>query len=101
MIVWLSMAVLENEPFIQLCFTGIEKPDIIFIGHADVDIIVPGDKALMPHCAEQRTAGEKIGDVVCLTDALDFLQYFKLLELNLAKRVRRDPSLKTMKWQAF
>ena len=50
------------------------KPLVVGPGHPNVDVVVPGNVALVPHCAQQRTIGQIIPQPLLVAEALHVLQ---------------------------
>lgn len=54
------------------------KTDIVRTQHADVKIIIPGDKTAVAHCAEKSSAVGKPGDIMLSADPVDFGEHSQL-----------------------
>ena len=46
-------------------------------GHEDVDVVVPGDEALVAHGTDEGAAAHPVAEVVFLTDLLEILEDFQ------------------------
>lgn len=70
--------VLQNIPFWCSFIPDGKKLFIVLPRHHQVNIIVPRDKALMPHSANQRTIRQRIPQPILRTDLMDHIQYLLL-----------------------
>lgn len=76
--IWICSCVLQNIPLWRSFIPDGKKLFIVFSGHHQVDIIVPRNKALMPHSADQRTIRQRIPQPILRTDLMDHIQYLLL-----------------------
>lgn len=70
--------VLQNIPLWRSFIPDGKKLFIVLPRHHQVNIIVPRDKALMPHSADQRTIRQRIPQPILRTDLMDHIQYLLL-----------------------
>lgn len=56
--------------------------------HADVDIIIPGDKALVPNSSDARSCKTEVCEALPVTDTSYVLEDFQLALLHMAKGFR-------------
>lgn len=70
--------VLQNIPLWRSFIPDDKKLFIVFSGHHQVDIIVPRDKSLMSHSADQGAVSQRIPQAVLRADLVDHIQYFLL-----------------------
>ena len=70
--------VLQNIPLWRSFIPDGKKLFIVLSRHYQVNIIVPRDKALMPHSANQRTIRQRIPQPILRTDLMDHIQYLLL-----------------------
>ena len=70
--------VLQNLPFWCSFVPDGKKLFVVLPRHYQVNIIVPRDKALMPHSANQRTIRQRIPQPILRTDLMDHIQYLLL-----------------------
>ena len=75
--------VLQNIPLWRSFIPDGKKLFIVLPRHHQVNIIVPRDKALMPHSADQRTIRQRIPQPILRTDLMDHIQYLLLGRPNL------------------
>ena len=73
-----SPCVLQNISLRRGLIPDRKQLFIVFSGHHQVDIIVPGDKSLMPHSTDQGAVGQRIPQAVLRADLVDHIQYFLL-----------------------
>ena len=70
--------VLQNIPLWRSFIPDGKKLFVVLPRHYQVNIIVPRDKALMPHSANQRTICQRIPQPILCTDLMDHIQYLLL-----------------------
>lgn len=70
--------VLQNIPLGCSFIPDGKKLFVVLPRHYQVNIIVPRDKALMPHSANQRTIRQRIPQPILRTDLMDHIQYLLL-----------------------
>ena len=70
--------VLQNIPLWCSFIPDGKKLFVVLPRHYQVNIIVPRDKALMPHSANQRAICQRIPQPILCTDLVDHIQYFLL-----------------------
>ena len=70
--------VLQNIPLWRSFIPDGKKLFIVLSRHHQVNIIVPRDKALMPHSTDQGAVGQRIPQAVLRADLVDHIQYFLL-----------------------
>ena len=85
----------EIQPTVVVGFRGIDlhalrlefldEPLVIRPEHHDVDVVVPGDEALVPHGAEERAISERIADVMLRAEAVQGLEKQEALRLDFRK----------------
>ena len=63
----------------------LEQAVIIISGHIDINVVVPGYKALVAHRAKERSARKIVADPVFLTDIHEVLKDLQFSLLNLGK----------------
>ena len=54
----------------------------VILGHPNVDIVIPGDKAAMAYGSQQRAAVDEVVDTVFATDSIDDGDDFKVNRLQ-------------------
>ena len=63
---------------IQLFLTYPSELCILFSEHNHINIIIPRDKSFVADCAQQRTAIQRILNIVLLADSVHLNQHFQL-----------------------
>ena len=79
--------VMERIRRIQIQLAGITKLFVILPKHAHVDIVIPGDKAVVADCADQCAAHHKIGKTVLFADPVQFGDQIQLGVFYLLRNV--------------
>lgn len=73
-----SPCVLQDITFWRRLIPDSKQPFIVLSRHHQVNIIVPRNKALMPHSANQRTICQRIPQPILRTDLMDHIRYLLL-----------------------
>ena len=79
--------ILQDETGLGLCIPDLAQAVIILSGHHDVDIIIPGDKAMMTDGTKQRTRSKHEPQAMLFAHSLDFPQDSEFTQLQFAKRI--------------
>ena len=72
--IWICSCVLQHIPLWRSFIPDGKKLFIVLPRHHQVNIIVPRNKALMPHSADQRTIRQRIPQPILRTDLMDHIQ---------------------------
>ena len=84
-IAWVGIGILQRQVFGQ--FSGEDFHESVVVGahHLNIEIIVPGNVALMPHRAEQGAGTQPIAQAVATTDAVDHTHHLRHAVLHTTK----------------